>query len=303
VLAGTPIADVTEAIEPENILRLRRLAEWDNVAWNSVFSPDGSLVASAEIIAPLNALTVRHTDDGSVLFAVEEERIIHDLAFLTDGSALAIAGADDLRFRDPADGTLSKKPGYRILGLGPLNIAVSPDGQHLAAAWPDGTIRVFCLDDMQPVKTLSCVSESGNLAYSPSGEVFAAGGCGGSVRIWSTTEYTLEHSLPGNFFAFSPDGIHLASSSLGGSTRVWEIETGEAVAELPGWGIAYSPDGRILATVSTDWAYLWDTSDYSRLRTIDSGGYPLVKAVFSPDGSLLAITASPGPLRLWGILP
>jgi len=69
-------------------------------------------------------------------------------------------------------------------------------------------------------------------AFSPNGELVAAGAGDGMVRIWRIETGELLHTL-GNFpgwvrsLSFSPDSRHLAAGASGGTLKVFNVESGE----------------------------------------------------------------------------
>ncbi|MDP6445466.1 MAG: protein kinase, partial [Pirellulaceae bacterium] len=94
------------------------------------------------------------------------------------------------------------------------------------------------------------------VAFQPGGDLLAAGGGDGVVRVWDTVERSLVselrgHEGPVHDVAFSPDGKWLASTGFDSATRVWDIQEKEVIhlSEELGDGrkVSFSPDGRFLA--------------------------------------------------------
>ena len=68
----------------------------------------------------------------------------------------------------------------------------------------------------------------GNVAFSPDGEVLAAGNAWYEVRWWRVADGELLRVVEGhkdsvNSVAFSPDGSLLVSGSLDGAVRLWQV--------------------------------------------------------------------------------
>src|SRR5262245_51481834 len=101
--------------------------------------------------------------------------------------------------------------------------------------------------------------------------------------------------------AYSPDGATLASGGEDRAVRLWDLATSKERSVLEGHrapvcDVAFSPDGVTLATVSInrEWC-AWDLAGGRRVFRMavrdpamrEPGGL-----AFSPDGRLLALTAS-----------
>jgi WD40 repeat protein len=116
-------------------------------------------------------------------------------------------------------------------------VAFSPDGQRLASACDDGTVKVWDAATGQESLTLT----------------------GHTDRVWSV--------------AFSPDGQRLASASDDRTVKVWDAATGQETLTLKGHtsivhSVAFSPDGQRLASASSDQTVkVWDARPWtSELR-------------------------------------
>jgi tetratricopeptide (TPR) repeat protein len=108
--------------------------------------------------------------------------------------------------------------------------------------------------------------------------------------------------------AVSPDGRWVATCSWwedvadvhAKSVRIWEAETGRHVLDLPLEGNSYanfSPDGRWLATRTNGYvSQLWAVETWrAGRRFLNTSSRP---GSWSPDGRLLAVSDTPGVIRL-----
>ena len=149
-------------------------------------------------------------------------------------------------------------------------MAFSPDGQLLASASPDGSVRLW-----DPSIGLHSILDGRSgpieaVAFRPDGRLLASASEDCNVRLWDPTTGALRRILEGHLYwvlavAFRPDGQLLASSSIDGTVRLWDPTTGALRSILSGhsgWtqGLAFSLDGQLLASSSLDnEVRLWHT--------------------------------------------
>lgn len=110
-------------------------------------------------------------------------------------------------------------------------LSYSPDGQLLATASWDKTIRLWNANDGRLWKTLTGHAAEVNCAvFSPDGQRIASGSKDRSVKVWDVMTgietLTLKgHSKDVHCVSFSPDGRQLASSSSDGTVKIWDAHT------------------------------------------------------------------------------
>jgi WD40 repeat protein len=108
------------------------------------------------------------------------------------------------------------------------------------------------------------------VAFSPDGQLLAAGSVQGRVRLWRVDGRPV-HVLDGHkgavlSLSFAADGKTLATAGGDGTVRVWEVASGQERARLTGprgcvSAVALAPDGHTLATGGSDGrALLWKLS-------------------------------------------
>ena len=114
-------------------------------------------------------------------------------------------------------------------------VALRPDGQLLAAAGADGTIRLWNVTDPgRPAATLPGHDGVVNtLAFSPDGALLASGGNDGKVRLWDARDGSALRILPDSFgavrtVAFAPiaPGATLVSVGDDGRINRWNARSG-----------------------------------------------------------------------------
>lgn len=179
------------------------------------------------------------------------------LAIFGDGASVDVWNAARRRSEQTFDDLTAR----------PVAIALSPDGESLAAALADktlgiwnvgrGTMRALHDDLAEPVRVL---------AYSPDARYLAAGTTAGELLLWDVATAKLAATLIADSqistVAFSPDGSRLTAAGEDGAVRLWNIPQKEIPAETaditiklgPERGlisrIAFTPEGRHLITLN-----------------------------------------------------
>ena len=260
------------------------------------FSPDDQTLAIGMMAYTERAAgaPVRWKDGSVMLFDVRTRKVaflapnkgaLHALAFTPDGKFLATACADNnVRLWN-----LETRKVQAMLTCGRQQVnavAISPDGQTLAAAW-----------SVWDEKANKCTAAE--------------------VVLWDLPARQERRSLRGhtgtiNTVAFSPDGATLATGSYDETIRLWDVATGTHRATLTGHrfgvhSVHFSPQPGLLASGGTDGTVkLWDLATHKERRALKGGKGGWVNCVtFSPNGATLAtahgLPASRGEARVWDV--
>jgi WD40 repeat protein len=142
-------------------------------------------------------------------------------------------------------------------------VAFSPDGQLVASASHDKTVRLWEAATGTCRSTLEGHSDNVTaVAFSPDGQLVASASWDKTVRLWEAATGTCRSTLEGHSgavtaVAFSPDGQLVASASHDGTVRLWEAATGTCRSTLEGHSnsvsaVAFSRDGQLLHTNAGD---------------------------------------------------
>jgi WD40 repeat protein len=273
--------------------------------YQALFSPDGSLIASANSEEP----RVWETSTGQLLQRLQPypSRISYlpsDLAFSIDGKTII------------GDGGLIQQwnlEGELINVMRGTNIAsYNSEGQKIVSQ-VDTTFEIWDLNTGEIERVFNLPSHSGAIidhAFSPDGRTLVTVAEDDMVRIWDVKSGQLEHFHLARYenlasVAFHPGGEILAYGGCSGVTQMrtvicyegkitlWDVASKRVLRDLGNFTdinkIAFSPDGQILA------ANVWEgVSSVLLLYDLHSNRLQEIRRhcfdfVFNPDGSVIAV--------------
>jgi WD40 repeat protein len=256
-----------------------------------------------------------------------------DQAFATSTDGRILAGGVDTSARLWDTATPEQMQAFASQTRWLDVIRLSPDGQILADASDDGTIRLWAVASRTLRRTLSeqrDLPATGthtpadgssilgpnsvrSMVFSPDGRLIATGCAGGVIRLWDIANGRVLWSVAGDkigwvqSLAFSPDGQTLASGGWDCTVRLWDVATGRASRVLDGHAsfvdvVAFSPDGRMLVSGGEDNTLrIWNPASGRSLCVLVGHTSSVDSVAFSPDGRKPASSSRDGMIKLWDI--
>ncbi len=234
-------------------------------------------------------------------------------AFFPTGEWAALSGENGLTYLwDLVRGEVFPLGSIRPASKADISAVFSPKGGILAVA--DGLPGILRLYDLTTLSPRSNVRVPGvrAIAFSPDGNILAAGGSGELtlIQISSGESKTLRLASRITCLVFvtraSDAATFLAGGLEDGSVLLWNIENLDEPVELSSdgnpsvWTIAAS--GSLLAAGDDRGDIrVWDISTGKILRTFSGYMSSVFGLTISPDGALLSAGGIQGAIRFWSL--
>ncbi|NEO54832.1 MAG: hypothetical protein F6K54_18140 [Okeania sp. SIO3B5] len=195
----------------------------------------------------------------------------------------------------------------RLIGhsAGLWGVAVSPNGEFIASASADRTVKLWNKNGKLLTTFTSHNSGVLGVTFSPDGEIIASSDEQGNILLWYKNGKLLRtlkgHSGAVARVTFSSDGEIIASASEDKTVKLWN-KSGKLLRTLKGHrmkiaDVAISSDGEIIASASTDRTVkLWNKNG-KLLNTLTGVGVRSV--AISPDGEIIAAASKDRTVKLW----
>ncbi len=235
---------------------------------------------------------------------------VQSMAISPDGKRVVLGGARltiwNLGETEPLVDLIAKYNGDTIER--PIrSIAISPNGELLAAGDQKGMLRIWSLSDQH--ETVAIRAHEGHmtrLTFSPNSEILATTSHSGEVRLWQTSDGKKIRSMKVSTqeiirLEFLTDTLLAVA---GKETSLWNVETGMKETVLttgnvigPAMGLSRERQ-RLAYNDSDSQLKFWDVEKSSRADlTLRGAGAHLID--FSPDGKWIAIESGDTHIRIW----
>ena len=254
---------------------------YDSVSRSLAFSPDGTMVAFGNAMD--GAVNLCDTIIGTVQVFSGHSDTIWAVAISPNGR-LSASGGDDktIKIWDPTvRAPLDSDTGPN---LGPQGWLLSPNGLWVASLIYDDDIRMWSSVTSEYVFNLRgpLPGWDGELAdileFSPCDRWLAFDGPG-SIEIWDTTTWKIQHEFKGFRFSLSTNILALVPVESE-TIEIWDLHTGKLVStfssplcehdDYP--QISFSPNGLWLALASWEGLEIWDWAAKKCIQVVN--GYP-----------------------------
>ena len=187
------------------------------------------------------------------------------------------------------------------------SVSWSPDGQLLASASKDSTIKLWKADGTLLKNLPGHKAGVYSVSFSPNGKLIASASEDKTVKLWSSDGVLLNtlvgHTAPVSTVSFSPDGKIIASASWDNTVKLWNTN-GVLLKTLTGHsdrvlGVTFSPDGQLIASASRDQTITLWRRDGTFLKSWKAHDAAVMSVSFSPDSQMLASSSADKTVKLW----
>ncbi|MEW6336613.1 MAG: WD40 repeat domain-containing protein [Acidobacteriota bacterium] len=290
-------------------------------------SSDGTLVATADAGGSVKVWSAG--DGRAIRVLAGHAAAVGGVRFAADGRRLATSSSDGtVRLWDLESGAES----LRLEGVseGIAAVAWHPSGEELTATgWRRvagrgvvGVVTVWRPGSSQRREIEHGVKPVVTVAYSPSGDMLAAGTWDYDTAVWDTRTWARPAVLVPpeddsykavQSVAWSPDGALLAVAAKDGATRVWDVAAGTLRRTFSGQaeGEAQSVNGAVFSS-GGDRLFVgqgdgtirgWSLRDGTPSAVLHGHAGPVRAVAVSPRGGALFSAGADGTMRKWLAAP
>lgn len=267
---------------------------------DAAFSGDGRLFLTAAEDGDARLYDARTGRELRVLTG--HQKSVRSASLNFDGSLAVTTSYDrSTRLWDTVSGRELRRLGHP--GEMVNNASLSRDGTRIVTANWDHTLRIFAAEDGRQLQTIKGDHVFETARFSPDGNAVVASLMGGKVSIWDLPTGHLTTvdgmSMHKNHASFNAAGNMIITATDDNRARIWDARSGREIMALPHPGpvvaAAFGSRDRIVTTTSQ--VHVWNTE--REAFTLDTQVDSTRSALFSPDGSQLAVIFKDGTIGIW----
>lgn len=188
-----------------------------------------------------------------------------------------------------------------------VSLAVSPDGQKLASASWDRTVRLWPLAGGEPYTLEGHTQNVNGVAFTPDGQALVSVGYDATIRIWplsgNAAPFVATVTAALNAVAVASDGEIVAAGADGKLFFVsvsGEVRSNMEAAQSPLISLAASPNGKLIAAAGIRGSVaIVDRKERKVLRTLIGPGLPVWSVAFFSDSKTLLTGGTDRLVRRW----
>ncbi|MFZ6731211.1 toll/interleukin-1 receptor domain-containing protein [Undibacterium sp. Ji42W] len=194
----------------------------------------------------------------------------------------------------------------------------SPDGQYIAIAAHDGSIKLWAANGGQEIRTLNANSPLRSVAFNANGSKILGSGDDGNSYVWmmASGEKLAQLKCSGGRHrpaaniqpaAFHPTNEQVVIACEDGYVETWQVADKVRQSRWPGLikaprAIGYSPNGKLLAIGTSDGTLqIRQATDGTILHTISAHDAGITSMAFSQDNRSLLTTSDDRTAMMWNV--
>ena len=190
----------------------------------------------------------------------------------------------------------------------------SPNGQYLASASADTTVRVWSSTSGETLYIYHGHTGLYNAVYAvgwaPDGRHIASGGADRTVQVWDAATGNRSFVYSGHLarvltLAWAPNARAIASGGADRTVQVWDAVNNKLLFIYPGhtgtvYTLAWSPGGTFIASGGADkTVQVWEVATGKLVSTYRGHADIVYSLTFSPDGKQIASGGADRTVQIW----
>jgi len=191
------------------------------------------------------------------------------------------------------------------------SVVFSPDGQTIATASEDNTVRLWNISGKEIKKFTLKNQIFRNVIFSSDSKKIAAIDSQNNATVWDIKGQKIASFAGQNeeqfmsSICFSPDGKVIVAPSQKNTVTLWHID-GRKIKTIDGhknpvWAISCSPDGTRIVTADRSGTLIIWSADGQQIKTFQASEKSIFGVSFSPDSKTIATAAGDTTVKLWNL--